>query len=149
MSVNDLARSPQRIVRSHFGKIVVTLAVAITASAITAPAALANSGCTNRSFSTSDEYPAQQCVLDEQVLLNDLYSDNANLGPNRWLATDGYYGPQTAADVAAFNLRWGSGGGLYAGDTFPSTWTDLCRLDSAWGWTGYYYHNADCPSVGG
>jgi len=43
-----------------------------------------------RTFGESNTY--QQCVRDEQILLNDLWYVGA-AGPNQLLTVDGYYGP--------------------------------------------------------
>jgi len=62
------------------------------------------------------------------------------------LAIDGYYGPDTEADVAFFNL-------YYLGSTFPDvvttrgTWTALCRPDDDAGFHGTYWQDAGCPAI--
>jgi hypothetical protein len=143
MSVTSRARSSRRI-GQRFGKIVITLAVALTGAAITAPGASA-AACVQRSFS---EGSTGQCVLDEQVLLNDLTYHNWPGGPNPTLATDGDYGPKTGAAVAHFNCVYGIYYGLTCdiGFTEHPTWSNLCAAVAAaqHGDVGYYWRNAGC-----
>lgn len=88
----------------------------------------------------------QQCVLDLQVLLNDLWSIHY-AGPNQLLATDGYYGAHTASDVASDNATWGLFG---SGDeATPDTWAGVCLADKDEGFQGVYWHNAGCPNMVG
>jgi len=128
----------------HFGEIVVALAVALTGAAITAPGASAATPCVYQYFGLSNTY--QPCVLDEQVLLNDLYyvGDTGPGGPNQLLLTDGYYGSHMASDVGSFNR--GIGGGDV---TTPRTWKYLCSNDVYYGFHGSYWHAAGCPLVSG
>jgi hypothetical protein len=114
---------------------------AATASHVTAQRPAAASGCVAETFGESNVY--QSCVDDLQVLLNDLRYVHA-AGPNQLLATDGYYGPDTASDVAAFNHVWGQPGGS---DMTPRGWYDLCYEDNAWGYHGAYWHGAGCASI--
>ena len=59
----------------HAGMIVIALATALTGVAIAAPGASAATLCVERTFGESNTY--QQCVRDEQILLNDLRSVGA------------------------------------------------------------------------
>lgn len=130
------------LARRHLGKIVVTSAVAPTAAGITTPGVSAATTCVHRTFARSNTY--QPCVRDLQVLMDDLRYISV-LGPNQLLATDGYYGPRTASDVAAFNHHyWGR---TLAGTTTHLTWRGLCRLALLFEFHGAYWHRAGCPPL--
>jgi peptidoglycan hydrolase-like protein with peptidoglycan-binding domain len=138
---------PRHITVRHVGMIVVALATALTGVAIIAPGASAATLCVEQTFGESNTY--QQCVRDEQILLNDLwYSDVA--GPNQLLTVDGYYGPHTFSDVEAFQTAYhGSPYHLSVdGITGPLTWGVLCIVDAANGYTGAYWHDAGCTPEG-
>jgi len=148
MSPTDHGGGSQHTAGRHVGKIAVALAVALTGTAIalaatviTAPVASAATACVDRTFGYSPN-TYQPCVLDEQVLLNDLWRIGF-AGPDQQLATDGYYGIHTVGDVESFNDNWipqlaGSG------ETAPITWAALCELDWEHGFRGLYWHNAGC-----
>lgn len=112
---------------------------------IIAPRAAEATGCVTELFTISDENTYEQCVAWEQVLLNDLYGIG-ELGPppNQRLATDGYYGPDTAQDVVSLQAGWGDG---VDGRTGPQTWGTLCGIDQLFGFTGVYWHDVGCASV--
>jgi hypothetical protein len=116
-------------------------AMALAGVVITAPEASAATGCITRTFGYSNTY--QQCVLDLQVLLNDLYGHI--VGPNQILATDGYYGNHTASDVASWNSAWNPGTTELA-EMSPTSWDTLCGWDQVAGFTGAYYRNAGCAT---
>jgi hypothetical protein len=98
--------------------------------------------CVSRTFTRSSAY--QSCVDDLQVLLNDLWNDGVP-GPDQALTTDGYYGPDTESDVAAFNAANvdPSPGGIAT----PGTWRSLCLQDYDRGFRGPNWTAAGCPSV--
>jgi peptidoglycan hydrolase-like protein with peptidoglycan-binding domain len=131
------------MVRRHFGKIVVTLAVALTGAAITAPGASAAPRCVSRSFGPSNT--PNSCVLDLQVLLNDLTSRHWPGYPNPRLTPDGYYGTHTSNAVLSFNSIYGIAS-VFEQVAFPSTWQNLCAAAAAAqsGHVGYYYRHAGC-----
>jgi peptidoglycan hydrolase-like protein with peptidoglycan-binding domain len=110
-----------------------------------AAAATEATGCVTEDFSEADEGTYEPCVLDEQVLLNDVY-DAHDVGPNQLLATDGYYGPDTTSDVTSFQKAWDL---EVDGITGPQTWDQLCVLDYELGYRGTYWHNAGCASEPG
>lgn len=116
-------------------------AITLAGAAVTAPGASAATACVNRQFGRSNTF--QQCVLDEQVLLNDLYDIHFR-GPNVRLATDGYYGPQTAGDVVAFNTNTDTPGGEI---TTVYTWQELCYDTWSHNFRGAYWRNAGCASA--
>lgn len=146
----------RRIAGRHFGKIAVTLALAATAAAISAPGASASvpadggTPCVYQTFETSTTY--ESCVGALQVLLNDMH--NAGLhGPDRILKTDGIYGNNTYNDVKATNTYcyqndWGlcKGGSGY---TTPNTWKYVCgSLFSHGLYRGStYYYAANCDVI--
>lgn len=141
MSASHRARS-RRIAGRQFGTILAALAVALTVAAVRASGASAATSCVYRTFGLSSTY--QPCVQDEQVLLNDLWSIHVD-GPNQRLTTDGYYGNNTANDVAHFNDWWL---GFYPDwITPPVTWHWLCVLTGENGFEGAYWHAASCPLV--
>ncbi len=107
---------------------------------VTAPsAAEAASGCVTEIFSIADEPYYEPCVLDEQVLLNNLWSKGM---PGLYkLATDGYYGPLTTGDVEQFQR---DAGDSVDGVTGPETWGSLCIINAGNGFTGVYWHDAGC-----
>jgi zinc D-Ala-D-Ala carboxypeptidase len=118
-------------------------AVTLTGMVVTAAPASAATGCVTQDFSEADVNTYEPCVVDEQVLLNDLYNIGF-AGPNQLLTVDGYYGPKTFSDVLSFqvvrNLE-------RDGITGPQTWTALCTYDQIEGFTGLYWQGAGCPSV--
>lgn len=146
-SAADRDRGLRRITGWHVGMIVLALATALTGVAISAPSASAATLCVEQTFGESNTY--QQCVLDEQVLLNDLWSVHA-AGPNQLLTVDGYYGPHTFSDVESFQTAYhGSPYHLSVdGITGPLTWGVLCIEDANNGFTGAYWHNAGCTPEG-
>ena len=140
----------------RFGKKAVALvmapvgvaAISFAGLAIAAPGAYAATGCVTRTFDVvldADTY--QPCVLDMQVLLNDLYDEHVP-GPNQRLTTDGYFGVHTGNDVVGFNLEWNDVNGQL-GEMTPSSWKALCELDWYYGFRGAYYHDAGCPTEPG
>jgi hypothetical protein len=162
MSTTNPAHRTRRVGGRHLGKIGVSLAVAATAVAITAPGASASlpgdggssqTACVFHTFKPSSTY--QQCVKDEQVLLNDLFVHKPRLpGPDRQLATDGIYGPNTSRDVKAFNLAWGLPwyGDITARSLYPDspgTWDAVCYAVNHYGLSGgsTYYRAAGCPQI--
>jgi hypothetical protein len=145
--------TPHRKISRHaagrnFGKKAVALAMApigaaaitLTGLAATAPGASAATLCVDQTFTYSNTY--QVCVDDLQVLLNDLWYSHA-AGPDKLIATDGYFGPNTGSDVANFNFVWGRD---YIDTATPATWYDLCYEDNAWGYHGTFWHNAGCAT---
>ena len=116
-------------------------ATALTGVAIIAPGASAATGCVTRTFGESNTY--QQCVRDEQILLNDLF----NVGipfPNQRFTVDGIYGPRTFSDVVSFQ----SHSTLHVdGITGPQTWQLLCNITGRNAFRGVYWRDAGCPSV--
>lgn len=143
----------RRIAGRHFGKTVVTLVVAATAAAISAPAASASvpadggTPCVYQTFETSNTY--KSCVGALQVLLNDMHNAGLN-GPDRILKTDGIYGNNTYNDVKATNTYcyqtdWGlcKGGSGY---TYPTTWKYVCGVMFSRGMYhgSTYYYAANC-----
>jgi peptidoglycan hydrolase-like protein with peptidoglycan-binding domain len=147
MSAADRDRGLRHITGRHVGMIVLALATALPCVAIIAPSASAATPCVEQTFGESNTY--QQCVLDEQVLLNDLWSVHA-AGPNQLLTVDGYYGPHTLSDVKSFQTAYhGSPYHLPVdGITHPLTWGVLCIEDAANGFTGAYWHDAGCTPEG-
>jgi peptidoglycan hydrolase-like protein with peptidoglycan-binding domain len=110
---------------------------------VTAPsAAEAASGCVTETFTTADEPYYEPCVLDAQVLLNNLWSKGL---PHLYqLATDASYGPLTAGDVTQFQRDAGDG---VDGELGPETWGSLCILNEDYGFTGAYWHGAGCNTL--
>ena len=102
----------------------------------------AASGCVTEIFSIADEPYYEPCVLDEQVLLNNLWSKG--LPGLHDLTTDASYGPLTEADVTQFQRDVGDS---VDGVTGPETWGSLCILNAGYGFEGTYWHNAGCPSL--
>jgi hypothetical protein len=102
--------------------------------------------CVDQTFGQASVY--RPCVLDLQVLLNDLYNIGVK-GPDQRLSTDGYYGSHTANDVRAFNDYWTQDFSAPRSVTVPATWASLCFLDSGNGFQGAYWHNAGCSIVAG
>jgi hypothetical protein len=131
----------------HAGMIVLALATPLTGVAIIAPSSSAATLCVEQTFGESNTY--QQCVRDEQILLNDLRSVGA-AGPNQTLTVDGYYGPHTFSDVESFQTAYhGSPYHLAVdGITGPLTWGVLCIADANNGFTGVYWHDAGCTPEG-
>jgi hypothetical protein len=123
-------------------------AVSFAGLAIAAPGAYASTGCVTRTFDiVLDENTYQPCVLDMQVLLNNLYNKHV-VGPNQELATDGYFGIDTANDVVEFNLWWNDVPGQL-GEMTPTSWDALCGLNWDNGFHGTYWHNAGCATEPG
>jgi hypothetical protein len=141
MSATDRARGSRHVAGRHFATILMALAVALTAAAIVPSGA---SAATPSNFQDLGISPNtyQSCVRDEQVLLNDLWYAHAP-GPDRLLATDGYYGFNTANDVSSFNFVYGIPT-KYVGETTVETWGDLCVVTEEHGFSGAYWHAADC-----
>jgi len=106
----------------------------------TPSAADAASGCVTEIFSIADEPYYEPCVVDEQVLLNNV----KGLPGLHELTTDGSYGPLTEADVTQFQKDVGDS---VDGVTGPETWGSLCILNAGYGFKGTYWHNAGCPSL--
>jgi hypothetical protein len=146
----------RRITGRRFGKKAVALtmapigvaAVLFAGLAITAPGAYAATGCVTRTFDILlDGNTYQPCVLDMQVLLNNLYEKHV-VGPNQFLTTDGYFGVHTGNDVVGFNIWWNDVPGQL-GEMTPSSWTALCGLNSDEGFRGAYWHDAGCQTLPG
>jgi hypothetical protein len=137
-----------RRVRKITGALAVALtgtAITLAGTAITAPqASAAATGCVAQTFGY-DPYTYQQCVLDMQVLLNDLWYDH-QVGPDQALVTDGYYGPHTSNDVTSFNTWWNNGT-AELGEMSPLSWDVLCGLDLHAGFHGAYWQNAGCATA--
>jgi len=110
-------------------------------SHVTAPStAEAASGCVTETFTISDEPYYEPCVLDAQVLLN-----NVRSLPGLYdLTTDGYYGPLTEGDVTQFQRDAGDG---VDGKLGPETWGSLCILNEDYGFHGTYWHDAGCNTL--
>jgi peptidoglycan hydrolase-like protein with peptidoglycan-binding domain len=110
----------------------------------TAPsAAEAPSGCVTEEFSIVDENYYEPCVVDEQVLLTDIYRSCPGCLVEYALTADGYYGPLTQGDVYYFQSESGL---EYDGITGPQTWQALCETAYNLGWHGTYWQNAGCPT---
>jgi hypothetical protein len=140
----------------RFGKKAVALAMApvgvaaisFAGLAIAAPGAYAATGCVTRTFDVAlDADTYQPCVLDMQVLLNNLYKKGV-VGPNQLLATDGYFGVDTGNDVVGFNDWWNDVPGQL-GEMTPTSWDALCGLNYGQGDRGTYWHDAGCASEPG
>jgi peptidoglycan hydrolase-like protein with peptidoglycan-binding domain len=146
-SAADQSRGPRHITGLHVGMVVLALTTTLTGIAIIAPGASAATPCVEGTFGESNTY--QQCVRDEQILLNDLWDVHA-AGPNQLLTVDGYYGPHTFSDVESFQTAYhGSPYHLSVdGITGPLTWGVLCIEDAANGFTGAYWHDAGCTPEG-
>jgi hypothetical protein len=127
---------------------VASLATALTGVTMSAPRASADSiPCSTQYFGPPGSpyyYTYSRCVRDEQVLLNDLWDHGGTGDVNQLLSVDGDYGSHTASDVHYFNAATGQPGGDI---TTPYTWGALCFIDEAYGYTGAYWHDADCPAV--
>ena len=121
-------------------------AAASASGHVSAPrAADAATGCVTVQFGTWDENTYEQCVRDEQILLNDLHYglvDGMNDVP--LLTVDGYYGPDTTSDVYTFQ---GDLAITYDGITGPQTWSALCTIAGNVGYQGVYWHDAGCASI--
>jgi peptidoglycan hydrolase-like protein with peptidoglycan-binding domain len=100
----------------------------------------AASGCVTEIFSIADEPYYESCVVDEQVLLNNV----RGLPGLHELTTDGSYGPLTEADVHQFQTDVGD---TPDGVTGPETWGSLCILNEDYGFTGAYWHGAGCNTL--
>lgn len=110
---------------------------------VTAPQAAEAAGCVTDTFGIWDENTYEQCVRDEQVLLNDLWSIGA-VSVNQRLTVDGFYGSHTYSDVKAFQ----SYNGLVSdGKTGPLTWNVLCHVTYFNGFQGAYWHDAGCATL--
>jgi peptidoglycan hydrolase-like protein with peptidoglycan-binding domain len=125
-------------------------AATTTASApghVTAPQAQATSGCVTVEFGIWDENTYEQCVRDEQILLNNLYY-NGIVYVNQGLTVDGYYGPDTYSAVRSFQTDIPQPAYI-DGITGPQTWWWLCHINSANGFSGVYWHDAGCATEPG
>jgi peptidoglycan hydrolase-like protein with peptidoglycan-binding domain len=145
-------------------------AAAATAAAATAAAATASgsaashltaaqaaqtaadpSGCVEETFNENDQYTYEPCVVDEQILLNDIWSvqektgDYLGVNPQP-LSVDGYYGPDTTSDVETFQ---GSHGDHVDGWTGPMTWDSICTAVYFLGFHGTYWNDAGCATEPG
>jgi peptidoglycan hydrolase-like protein with peptidoglycan-binding domain len=100
------------------------------------------SGCVTEIFSIADEPYYEPCVVDLQVLLNNLWQ--TGLPGLRDLTTDGSYGPITEADVHQFQS---DAGDTPDGVVGPETWGSLCILNDEYGFTGAYWHGAGCNTL--
>jgi peptidoglycan hydrolase-like protein with peptidoglycan-binding domain len=106
-------------------------------------AAEAASGCVTEIFSIADEPYYEPCVLDEQVLLNNLWSKGL---PGLYrLTTDGYYGPLTTGDVAQFQKD--AGDSVDGVTVHTEAWGSLRILNADQRLTGVYWHNAGCNTL--
>ena len=144
-SAADPDRRLRHITGRRVGMIVLALATALTGAAITAPSASAASGCVTQTFGTWDESTYQQCVRDEQILLNNLSSIDLGV-TNQLLTVDGYYGPHTFSDVTWFQLNdFLQPDGI----TGPQTWRVLCAVNREGRFTGVYWHDAGCATEPG
>jgi len=126
-------------------QIVTTVLSALGATVFTAAAAAAYPACVSRTLTPSPALTNtyESCVLDEQVLLNNLY--HAGLRPPYVaVPANGHYGPLTAGDVGRFNRRWL---GTDAGVTYSRTWDELCKQNQAHGFRGDYWRTAGCNLV--
>jgi hypothetical protein len=124
---------------------------ASTPAHVTAPrAAEATSGCVTETFTEADEPYYEQCVADEQILLNDIWYSQENteiyLGVIELLTVDGSYGPDTTSDVEAFQGFYGD---EVDGKTGPMTWGTLCSSDYYLGYHGTYWNDAGCATEPG
>ena len=125
-------------------------AATVTASApghVTAPQAAEATGCVAIEFGIWDENTYEQCVRDEQILLNNLYY-NSVVYLNQGLKVDGYYGPDTYSDVRSFQTDIPQPAYI-DGITGPQTWWWLCHINSANGFSGVYCHDAGCATEPG
>lgn len=133
------------------GKIALLLAAALSGTAIAfggaaiaAPQASAATACVDQTFGYNPG-SYQPCVVDLQVLLNDLWYKGFP-GPDQLLSVDGYYGVHTAGDVQSFNFNWIPQ--LANSDvTTPDVWAAICELDEENGFHGAYWQNAGCLSA--
>jgi peptidoglycan hydrolase-like protein with peptidoglycan-binding domain len=118
-------------------------ATASTPGRVTALKPAAATACVYQDFGIWDQNTYEQCVADEQILLNNLYNKGV-LGPDQRLTVDGYYGNDTLADVEWFQYN-----DQIADDgiTGPVTWSVLCEQDWFFGFTGVYWHAVGCPAV--
>jgi peptidoglycan hydrolase-like protein with peptidoglycan-binding domain len=146
--IGTLAVTGTMIVAAALLTLSTTAASAATARAsapahVTAPrAAEAASGCVTETFTINDEPYYEPCVLDAQVLLNNLWSKGL---PGLYqLTTDGSYGPLTQGDVTQFQRDAGDG---VDGELGPETWGSLCILNADYGFMGTYWHNAGCKTL--
>jgi peptidoglycan hydrolase-like protein with peptidoglycan-binding domain len=117
---------------------------------VAAPAttAMAATGCVTETFSISDQNTVLQCVRDEQVLLNNIWSAGIRSGivGLQQLTVDGQYGPHTQSDVHSFQV--GVSTITVDGITGPQTWWHLCSINSNLGFTGAFWHGAGCNTEG-
>jgi peptidoglycan hydrolase-like protein with peptidoglycan-binding domain len=132
----------RHITGRRIGLIVLALAAALIGVAIIAPSASAASGCVTETFGQSNTY--QQCVGDEQILLNDLWYAGDTGAVNQLLTVDGYYGSHTVSDVRSFQTAYLL---TVDGVTGPQTWSKLCQIDRLYGFTGAYWHDAGCATL--
>lgn len=139
-------------------------AAPMTASALahaTAPraaqaAAADPSGCVEELFTIADEQYRLGCVIDAQVLFNDLYTYEQQhpnheyrtyLGVPYLLTVDGSYGPITTSVVEFFQKNWPPL--KIDGELGMNTWAKLCFEDWQHGYTGPYWHGAGCATEPG
>jgi len=127
-----------------------TTTTASAAGPVTAPgaaqAAPDASGCVTETFTTADEPYYEPCVADAQILFNDLWDVEGEVGyvgVNQHLTVDGSYGPDTASVVGGFQSESGLTVDHKLG---PQTWQHLCAVDQAYGYTGTYWHDAGCAT---
>jgi zinc D-Ala-D-Ala carboxypeptidase len=125
-----------------------TRSAAATAASASAPVtgvrAADSSGCVTEDFSEADEGIYEVCVRDEQILLNNLWNGYV-LSNLQEISVDGYYGPQTEADVLMFQADAGIS---RDGITGPQTWWWLCHINATHGFQGVYWHGAGCATEG-
>jgi peptidoglycan hydrolase-like protein with peptidoglycan-binding domain len=148
--IRTLAVTSITIVAAALVTLSTTAASAATTAAsapghVTAPRAAAAAGCVTDTFTTRYVNTYEQCVRDEQVLLNDLHYglvDGMERAP--LLTVDGYYGPHTYSVVRFFQ---GQIGFTPNGITDPKTWKGLCVIAYKTNFTGVYWHDAGCASV--
>jgi peptidoglycan hydrolase-like protein with peptidoglycan-binding domain len=126
-----------------------TTTAAAAAGHVTTPGATADTGCVFQSFGRYDSGYYEECVVDLQVLLNNLWNKHSK-GPDQELTADGYFGPKTANDVAHFNHYFSLPGGSVAtryNSTSGGTWEWLCIANYVDGFHGPYFQNADCGAL--
>ena len=170
MSTTNKGAGRRRFAGRHLAGVILALAVAASATAITVPGASASlpgdggsKPCTSQTFGKSTTY--RSCVQDLQVLLNDLrnaYLNHEtgllNFGPDRILGTDGVYGNNTWSDVHATNATCATLFGWPCvpkasytdnGTATTATWEYVCLEMSASGLDrgSTYYLRAGCEYV--
>lgn len=119
-------------------------------------AAAARSGCVAELFTEADEHYSLACVVDAQILFNDLYTYEQQhpnhdvrtyLGVPYLLTVDGSYGPLTTSVVLFFQKAWDVT--PFDGELGMKTWAQLCLVDYQHGYTGPYWHDAGCATEPG